>query len=97
MTPSSLMVLAGALLVSSALVSWLMSWNFCTRPAPRWLRSWRDVALAMVGARAVYVGVVGAPASWWSVALWLLLGAWGCAIAGFNLHAALIKGDRCPA
>ncbi len=100
MTPSGVMAVAGALILVSALVSWMMSLSFCTRPAPRWLRSWRDVALALVGARAMYVGVVGAGvgASWWSVALWLHLAGWGVAIAFWNARAALGPGgDRCPA
>ncbi|MDQ3126548.1 MAG: hypothetical protein M3Q74_13215 [Pseudomonadota bacterium] len=91
------MAIAGSLVMGSALLSWLMSWGFCTRPAPRWLRSWRDVALALVGARALYVGIEGAPASWWSAILWLNLGAWGCGIAWHNLRAALVERDRCPA
>ncbi len=97
MTPSDVMAIAGLLIMASSLTSWLMSFNFCTRAAPRWLRSWWDVALALVGARALYVGVVGGPASWWSVVLWLDLAVWGMAIAWFNLRAALVEGDRCPA
>lgn len=97
MTPQIVMTIAGGLIAVSAITSWLVSLSFCCRPAPRWLRSWRDVALALIGARAMYVGVAGPGASWWSVALWLHLGAWGCAIAWFNLRAALVEGDRCPA
>ncbi len=97
MTPVNVMAIAGSLIMVSALTSWLMSWNFCTRPAPRWLRTWRDVALALVGARAIYVGVVGGPASWWSVLLWLHLGMWGVVISWHNVRAALVDGDRCPA
>ncbi len=97
MTPADGMKIAGSLILVSALVAGLMSGNFCTRPAPRRLRTWRDWALALIGARAIYVGVEGADSVWWGVAIWLHLGAWGVAIAWFNVQAALVEGDRCPA
>ncbi len=95
MTPGSVMAIAGGLIAMSALISWLMSISFCTRPVPRGVRAWRDVALALIGARAMYVGVAGDPASWWSAALWLWLAIWGVLIAFWKLRDALVDGSRC--
>jgi len=98
MTPQTLTAVAGGLIALSALLSWLLSLSFCTRAAPRWLRAWRDVALALGGARLVYVGVESSASQWWSAAIWLNLGAWGLAIAGWNAWDALrAGGSRCRA
>lgn len=96
MTPADGLAVAGGLIAASAILAWLMSWNFCTEPSPRWLRSWRDVALAGGGAHLVHRGLAGGEPDWWGAAIWLVVAAFGVAIAIWNINRALIVGDRCP-
>ena len=48
MTVSEAIALAALVGVASSVGAALMAWAFCNRPAPRWLRVWRDVALTIV-------------------------------------------------
>lgn len=93
MTPLTLTALAGGLILVSALGSALLSWAFCTRPAPRWLRAARDVPLALAGARLLVLE--NWPVGWASALVWLALAAMGVAILAWNHDAAFRLGDRC--
>lgn len=95
-TPLDLTALAGGLILVSALGSALLSWAFCTRPAPRWLRAARDVPLALAGARLLAIEAWPVGALGWAGALvWLALAAMGVAILAWNHYAAFRLGDRC--
>jgi hypothetical protein len=92
--------LAAVMLVIAGLATPLLAWAFCTRPAPRWLRLWRDLALALVGVRVLLVTLADVPLGemgWWGVVMWIHLGVTCLAILVWNHYAAFRLGDRCPA
>lgn len=96
MTAAEATAAAALAVVIAALVSPLLAWSFCARPAPRWLRVWRDIALALVAARVVAVTLDGRPPEWWGVLLWWHLALCGALIAWHNVRSTLgPNGDRC--
>ena len=97
-TSVDLLTLAGLLILVSAIISLLLAYAFCARPAPRWLRAWRDVALIIVGARlATRENVALQPDQWLIALIWLHLALCGVAIAAWNVRVTLgAGGDRCP-
>lgn len=96
MTVDEVIVVAAGLMLVAGIGSPLIAWAFCVRPAPRWLRIWRDLALAVLATRVLLRLLDGAHTDWWSAAAWLHVAVAGMVIFAFNWHSVLGPGgDRC--
>lgn len=96
MTPADLLLPSGFMIFLGGLLAPLLSRFFCVRPVPGWLRHWRDLALALVGARLVGAATLDLPLDWFSALLYLHLGLAQAAVAAANWRYVLgPDGDRC--
>ncbi len=85
-----------AIVLVTALLSPLLAWTFCVRPAPRWMRAWRDVAIALLAARVLLLRLAPGPSDVWLAVAWANLAVWGMVIAWHNWNSAMGRGaDRC--
>ena len=96
MTVNVPLAVAGAMIIFGTLASILLNMAFCVRTAPRWMRWWRDFALALLGVRILEVATVSPDVYWLTTAIWLHAGAAAMAVGGFNARWSLGPGgDRC--
>ncbi len=96
MTPAGLIAMAGAVIALAGIGAPLLSWAFCTRNSPRWVRQWRDVALGMVGVRLLLrENAALGPDAWVVSLIWLDLAVAQAVIFWCNAVNALRGGDRC--
>ncbi len=97
MTPNTLLVIASVVGLVSCLTAVLINWAFCVRNAPRWMRLWRDLALALGFTRLFLRSLEPhQPTPWWGALLWLHVALWCAMIAGYNIrHGLGPNGDRC--
>lgn len=97
MSPSGAVLAAAVVLVLAGTGSALARWAFCTRPIPRGMRIWLDLALAAIGVRLLLREMGEWPIDWWAAAIWWHVALVMARVAGHNLRAALGPGgDRCP-
>ena len=96
MQPGDLVVFAAALMFGGGIVAFLFVRFFCARTAPRWMLWWRDVAIALMGARILGARVFDLPLDWFSALLYLNIGLSQAAIALYRWrHVIGPQGDRC--
>ena len=96
MTVSLVTNAALLVIIFSAALTPLVAHAFCVRPAPRGLRTLRDLALAVAISRAFAVNVDGRPPEWWGALAWWTLAGFGLSILAFNIWAAIgPMKDRC--
>lgn len=96
MQPGDLVTAAACLMFGGGLVAYLFGAFFCTRPAPRWLHWWRDVALALLGARILAARVFDVPLDWHSASIYANIALSQAAIAAYRWrHVIGPHGDRC--
>ena len=94
--PGDLIVAGAAMMLFGGVVAFLFSRFFCVRPAPRWMHWWRDLAVALIGARLIGARVFDLPLDWFSGVIYLNLGLSQLAIALYRWrHAIGARGDRC--
>ncbi len=95
-TPGDLLVIAAGMMLFGGVVAWLFGKFFCARDTPRWMRWWRDLAVALMGARLIGARVFDLPLDWFSAAIYLNIGLSQAAIALYRWrHAIGAHGDRC--
>ena len=81
----------------SAVGTPMVSYAFCTRTAPRWARSFRDVTIGAVAVRSILAVGQGRPPEWWGALAWWTLAVMGFLIFWYNISRALgSTKDRCP-
>lgn len=90
--------LAGGIIAVTGFASVALSWLFCTRPAPRWMRNWLALSWALVGVRLLTRAPVPVDPTAYGVSLvYLNVALVGTIIAWWNFYAALGPWqDRCP-
>lgn len=90
--------IAGGVIALSGLTSILLSWMFCTRPAPRWARNWLQLAWVFIGVRLLTRNALPIePDQYWVGLVYINAGAIGVIVAAWNFHAAFgPPQDRCP-
>lgn len=80
------------------LASPLLAWAFCVRPAPRWMRTSRDMALAFAFVLVIELYLGGFLTTWWSTLIWWHVTFWAWLILWHNAKSSIgTHGDRCPA
>lgn len=92
-TAPDLLTFAGGLLMVSAIIDFVISLAFCTRPSPDWTRRARGLAIAAVGARLLTRDNVSLEFDAWFVAgIWTYFAITQCIVSGYTV-AAIVGPD----
>lgn len=95
--PGDLLVVGAVMMLGGGVVAFLFGKFFCARDAPRWMRWWRDLAIALLGARLIGARVFDLPLDWPSSLIYINIGISQVAIALYRWRFAVgVGGDRCP-
>lgn len=87
------LTLAGGLLMVSAIVEFVISLAFCTRPAPDWTRRARGLAIAAAGARLLTRDNASLEFdAWFVTGIWLYFAVTQTIVAGYTV-AAIVGPD----
>jgi hypothetical protein len=93
LTAFDILTLAGGLLMVSAIVEFVISIAFCTRPAPDWSRRARGLAIAVAGARLLTRDNASLEFdAWFVTGIWLYFAITQTIIAGYTV-AAIVGPD----
>ena len=96
MAPNDILVIAACLMFGFGIVAFLFGRFFCASEVPRWMKWWRDLAVALIGARIIGARVFDIPLDYFGALLWLNLGISQGAIALYRWRNAVGPGgDRC--
>lgn len=96
MQPGDAVVGAAALMFVCGIVAYLFGAFFCARDIPRWMRWWRDVAIALLGARLLGARLFDVPLDWFSAAIYLNIAVSQVAVMGYRWRYVIgPHGDRC--
>ena len=96
MTPNDAVLWCGAALFLTGIVAPLFSRFFCTRGIAPWTRHYRDVALALVGARVLGARAFDLSLDWFGALLWVNLAVAQGVVAGAHWRAVMRpRGQRC--
>ena len=96
MQPNDLLVVGAAMMFFGGIVAFLFGKFFCARDSPTWMRWWRDLALALLGARLIGARVFDLPLDWFSGCIYLNIGLSQVAIALYRWRYVIgPRGDRC--
>lgn len=94
--PNDILVLAGGMGFVFGVIAFLFGKFFCSRPEPRWMKWWRDLAVAFIGARILGAKLFDIPLDYFGAALWLNLGLTQTMIGLYRWrHSLGATGDRC--
>lgn len=94
--PNDILVLAACLMFGFGIIAFLFGRFFCAAPVPRWMKWWRDLAVAFIGARILGARLFDIPLDYFGAMLWLNLGISQAIIALERWRRAIgPSGDRC--
>ena len=96
-TAPAVLSIAGGILLVAAIIEFIFSVAFCTRPAPAWVRQARTLGLGLAGARLLTRDNASIDIdAWFVTGLWLYLAITQAIVAGYTVTAVLPpKSDFC--